>query len=226
MSAPMWTLYQFPLCPFSRKVRLLLGEKQVAYDLQRESPWLRRDDFVQMNPAGTTPVMQDEKGHVLADSQAICEYFEETVEKFPLISGTAAGRAEVRRLTAFFDQNFYGDVVGPLLHERMKKRLIERAPPDARILREAMKRANVHMDYMDYLLDHRSWMAGGTLSLADIAAAAHLSVADYLGGIDWAGHEPVKRWYAGFKSRPSFRPLLSERMEIITPPPHYEKPDF
>lgn len=132
----------------------------------------------------------------------------------------------MRRLTAFFDQNFYGDVVGPLLHERMKKRLIERAPPDARILREAMKRANVHLDYMDYLLDHRSWMGGGTLSLADIAAAAHLSVADYLGGIDWQGHEPVRRWYAGFKSRPSFRPLLSERMEVITPPPHYEKPDF
>jgi glutathione S-transferase len=94
------------------------------------------------------------------------------------------------------------------------------------VLREAMKRANVHMDYMDYLLDHRSWMAGGTLSLADITAAAQLSVADYLGGIDWQGHETVKRWYAGFKSRPSFRPLLSERMEVIVPPAHYEKPDF
>ena len=223
----MWQLFQFPLCPFSRKVRLLLGEKGIGYDLVRESPWEMRDEFLDLNPAGTTPVVVDqEKGVTLIDSQAICEYFEETVEKFPLISGTAAGRAEVRRLTAFFDQNFYGDVVGPLLHERMKKRLIERVSPDARVLREAMRRANVHMDYMDYLLDHRSWMAGGTLSLADIATAAHLSVADYLGGIDWAGHEPVKRWYAGFKSRPSFRPLLSERMEVITPPTHYEKPDF
>ena len=76
------------------------------------------------------------------------------------------------------------------------------------------------------LLDHRSWLAGSTMSLADIAAAAHISVADYLGGIDWTGHEPVKRWYAGFKSRPSFRPLLSERMEAIVPPPYYDKPDF
>ena len=194
----MWLLYQFPLCPFSRKVRLLLGEKGIGYDLVRESPWAMRDEFLDLNPAGTTPVMADhDKGLTLIDSQAICEYFEETVEKVPLISGTAAGRAEVRRLTAFFDQNFYGDVVGPLLHERMKKRLIERAPPDARVLREAMKRANVHMDYMDYLLDHRSWMAGGTLSLADIAAAAHLSVADYLGGIDWQGHERALHCGAG-----------------------------
>ena len=142
----MWLLYQFPLCPYSRKVRLLLGEKGIGYDLVRESPWAMRDEFLDLNPAGLTPVMADpDRGLTLIDSQAICEYFEETVEKVPLISGTAAGRAEVRRLTAFFDQSFYGDVVGPLLHERMKKRLIERAPPDARVLREAMKRANVHM---------------------------------------------------------------------------------
>ncbi|WP_336958640.1 glutathione S-transferase family protein [Sphingobium aquiterrae] len=223
----MWQLYQFPLCPFSRKVRLLLGEKGVGYDLVRESPWLMRDEFLDLNPAGTTPVMvEEEKGITLIDSQAICEYFEETTERVPLIAGTAAGRAEVRRLIAWFDQIFYGDVVGPLLNERMKKRIVHRMAPDAGILREAMKRANTHMDYMDYLLDHRSWMAGGTLSLADITAAAHLSVADYLGGVDWTGHETVKRWYAGFKSRPSFRPLLSERMEIVVPPTHYEKPDF
>ncbi len=223
----MWQLYQFPLCPFSRKVRLLLGEKGVGYDLVRESPWLMRDEFLDLNPAGTTPVMVDaDKSVTLIDSQAICEYFEETVEKFPLIAGTAAGRAEVRRLTTWFDQNFYGDVVAPLLHERMKKRIVHRQSPDGGILREAMKRANTHMDYMDYLLDHRSWLAGGTMSLADVTAAAHLSVADYMGGIDWNGHDPVKRWYAGFKSRPSFRPLLSERMEVIVPPAHYEKPDF
>ena len=223
----MWQLYQFPLCPFSRKVRLLLGEKGIGYDLVRESPWAQRDEFLDMNPAGNTPVMADmERGVTLIDSQAICEYFEETVEKFPLISGGAAGRAEIRRLTAWFDQNFYGDVVAPLLHERMRKRIVDRAAPDARVLREAMKRANTHMDYMDYLLDHRNWMGGATMSLADVAAAAHLSVADYLGGIDWVGHEQTRRWYAGFKSRPSFRPLLSERMEVIVPPPHYEKPDF
>jgi glutathione S-transferase len=223
----MWQLYQFPLCPFSRKVRLLLGEKGIGYDLVRESPWAQRDEFLDMNPAGSTPVMADpERGVTLIDSQAICEYFEETVEKFPLISGGAAGRAEIRRLTAWFDQNFYGDVVAPLLHERMRKRIVDRAAPDARVLREAMKRANTHMDYTDYLLDHRNWMGGATMSLADISAAAHLSVADYLGGIDWVGHEQTRRWYAGFKSRPSFRPLLSERMEIIVPPPHYEKPDF
>jgi glutathione S-transferase len=180
-----------------------------------------------MNPAAQTPVMVDQTtGATLIDSGAICEYFEETIEKSPMVPGTAANRAEVRRLVAWFDGKVYGEVVGPLLHERMLKRIVHRTSPDAKALREAMKVANAHLDYIDYLLDHRRWLAGPVLSLADLAAAAHLSVADYLGGIDWRGHEQTRTWYAGLKSRPSFRPLLAERMEIVVPPDHYDKVDF
>jgi glutathione S-transferase len=117
-------------------------------------------------------------------------------------------------------------VVGPLLHERMEKRLVRRQAPDGAVLRQAMKAANQLLDYVDWLLDHRNWLAGPTLSLADLAGAAHISVADYLGGIDWRGHEATKSWYSGLKSRPSFRPLLSERMETVTPPDYYDKVDF
>src|ERR1700754_2013454 len=95
-----WQLYQFPLCPFSRKVRLLLGEKGEGYELQRENPWEQRDEFLDMNPAGQTPVMVDRgPGLLLIDSVAICEYIEETIERAPMLPGTAANRAEVRRLT-------------------------------------------------------------------------------------------------------------------------------
>jgi len=223
----MWQLYQFPLCPFSRKVRLLLGEKGVGYELVRESPWLRRDEFVDMNPAGQTPVMTDpERGILLIDSMAICEYFEETIDKAAMINGTAANRAEIRRLVTWFDTHFFHEVTAPLLHERMVKRLVHRAAPDAKALREAMKAAERHLDYIDFLLDHRNWLGGATMSLADLAAAAQISVADYLGGIDWKGHEQTAGWYGGFKSRPSFQPLLSERMEVIGPPKHYANHDF
>ena len=205
----------------------MLGEKGVGYELVRESPWLERDEFMDMNPAGQTPVMVDQQaGITLIESSAICEFFEETIEKSPMIPGTAPNRAEVRRLVGWFDGKFYNEVVGPLLHERMLKRIVHRASPDARQLREAMKVANAHLDYVDYLLDHRRWLAGPVLSLADLAAAAHISVADYLGGLDWRGHEQTRAWYAGLKSRPSFRPLLAERMEIISPPDHYDKVDF
>ena len=223
----MWQLYQFPLCPFSRKVRLLLSEKGVPYDLVRENPWERREGFGNISPAYRTPAIQNpERGISLADSRAICEYFEETVDKTPMINGTAANRAEIRRLVALFDENFFGDVTAPLLHERMKKRLVYRTSPDSRMLRDAMNLAHEHLDYIDYLIDNRPWLAGAQMSLADLAAAAQISVADYLGGIDWTGHEQTKGWYSGLKSRPSFRPLLAERMEIITPPKYYEDVDF
>ncbi|MBP2274803.1 MULTISPECIES: glutathione S-transferase family protein [Sphingomonas] len=223
----MWQLFQFPLCPFSRKVRLLLGEKGVGCELIRENPWEQRDEFLDMNPAGQVPVMTDKQRSIrLMDSMAICEYLEETVEKNAMLNGTAVNRAEIRRLVAWFDSQFFADIVAPLLHERMEKRLVTKEPPDARKLRDAMKAAVRHLDYTDYLLDHHNWMAGSTMSLADLAAAAQISVADYLGGIDWKNHEQTAKWYRGFKSRPSFRPLLSERMEGIVPPKHYDDVDF
>jgi glutathione S-transferase len=218
----MWQLYQFPLCPFSRKVRLLLAEKGVAYELVRENPWAQREEFTRMNPAARTPVIHNiERDITLVDSRAICEYFEETVDRSPMINGPAANRAEIRRLVALFDENFFGDVTQPMLDERMKKRLFLRQPPDSRTLREAMRLADAHLDYIDYLIDHRPWLAGATMSLADLAAAAQISVVDYLGGIDWSGHEQARGWYSVFKSRPSFRPLLAERMDVIQPPSHY-----
>jgi glutathione S-transferase len=218
----MWQIYQFPLCPFSRKVRLLLAEKGVAYELIRENPWERREEFEKLNPAGRTPVLHNPERQVtLVDSRAICEYFEETVDKTPMINGTAAGRAEIRRLVALFDENFFAAVTQPLLEERMKKRLVYRQSPDSRALRDAMRLANEHLYYVDFLIDNRPWLAGATMSLADLTAAAQISVADYLGGIDWSMHEQASSWYSVFKSRPSFRPLLTERMDVIQPPDHY-----
>ena len=205
----------------------MLAEKGVAHELKRVSPWEQEDEFVDLNPAGETPVLvEDQKGTVLIDSGAICEYFEETLDRAPMIPGTSINRAEIRRLVSWFDDKLFRDVVSPLMEERMRKRLVSRAPPETAVLRKAMTAANGHLDYIDYLLDHRRWLAGPTLTLADLAAAAHLSVADYLGGIEWRGHTQTLDWYSVMKSRPSFRPLLGERMEVIMPPAHYDKVDF
>ncbi|NNC47801.1 MAG: glutathione S-transferase family protein [Sphingomonas sp.] len=223
----MWQLYQFPLCPFSRKVRLALGEKGVAHELVKEHPWERRDEFVDLNPAAETPVLVETDAKVvLIGSQPIAEYFDETVEKAPMLQGSAAQRAEIRRLTEWYDEKFFRDVTGPILHERMTKRIVTHESPDTMALRNSMRVANAYLDYADYLLDHRRWMAGNSLSLADFAAAAQISVVDYLGGIDWRGHDQSKAWYSVMKSRPCFRPLLGERMDGIVPPSHYDKVDF
>ena len=152
----MWQLYQFPLCPFSRKVRLVLAEKSIAHELVRENPWERRDEFIDLNPAGETPVMVDtEAGITLIGSQPIVEYLDETVEKMPMIHGNAVLRAEIRRLVEWFDEKLYREAVEPLMNERMRKRLVNRESPDTSVLRTAMRTASEHLDYLDYLLDHR-----------------------------------------------------------------------
>ena len=157
----------------------------------------------------------------LIDSQAICEYLEETVADRALIIGSARARAEVRRLVALYDETFFADITGPLLHEKVKKRLVLRQSPDSRTLRETTRLLHEHLDYLDWLVDNRRWLAGAQLSLADFAAAAQLSVVDYLDGIDWTGHQSAHGWYRVIKSRPSFAPLLRQKMDGIPPPKHY-----
>ncbi|MGI4880855.1 MAG: glutathione S-transferase family protein [Janthinobacterium lividum] len=221
----MWQLFQFTLCPFSRKIRFLCAEKGVTVELVAERPWERRDGFMEMNPAGQTPVLRD-GALILADSGAIAEYLEETVDRSPMLGSGAVERAESRRVIAWFEGKFYAEVVVPLLGERMFKRVVEKTAPDARVVRAAAKAAESQLDYLDFLLDHRRWLSGPAFGLADIAAAAQISVADYLGGLDWDGHEPARQWYSALKSRPTFRPLLGDRMEGLPPPAHYDKLDW
>src|SRR5687768_8924894 len=121
----MWQLYQFPLCPFSRKVRLMLTEKGVAHELKRVSPWAQDDDCAGLKPAGQTPLLVDgQRGKGLIGSGGVCESFEETLDRAPMSPGTSINRAEVRRLVSWFDGKLHRDVVAPLMEERMRKRLV------------------------------------------------------------------------------------------------------
>lgn len=221
----MWRLHQFALCPFSRAVRFALAEKGVAHQLATALPWERPDALSRLNPAMQTPVLENAT-LVLCDSVAILEYLDETVERPPLIGAGSAERAEARRLASWFTQRFYAEVTAPLLAERMYKRIVVKGVPDGIAIRNANRAAELHLQYIDDLLDERRWLAGPMFGIADIHAAAQISIADYMGGIDWGGHGSSRIWYSALKSRPTFRALLADRMEGIFPPPDYDKLDF
>src|ERR687889_522710 len=167
----MWQLFQFPLCPFSRKVRLVLAEKGIGHELVRENPWERRDEFVDLNPAGETPVMvEPDQGITLIGSQPIVEYFDDTVDRMPMIHGNAGLRAEIRRMTEWFDIKLYREAVEPLMNERMRKWLERQKTPDGAIHRGVSRIASEHFFYHDYVRHPRRWLAGPGLSLADFTA--------------------------------------------------------
>jgi glutathione S-transferase len=101
-----------------------------------------------------------------------------------------------------------------------------RGNPDAGALRAGYANLKPHLDYLGWLAETRLWLAGSSLSLADLTAASHLSALDYIGDIDWSLNDAAKDWYARVKSRPGFRPLLADRVSGVNPPPHYADLDF
>lgn len=218
-------LHHHPLDPFSRKVRLALAEKNLACELKEVEPWQREEAFLALNPAVEVPVLED-KGAVVADSNAITEYLEESYREAPLLGRSAAARAETRRLVGWFDVKFVREVTDLVWREKLLKRVKRSGVPNSEAVRAGLANVNIHLAYVAFLFERRTWLAGDHLSLADLAAAAQLSVMDYLGDVPWDRHPGARDWYAKIKSRPSFRPLLRDRLVGLKPPPHYDDLDF
>ena len=221
----MAKLYHVALSPFCRKVRLSLADKKIECELAEERYWEKDPDFLRRNPAGKVPVLRID-GRTMAESGAICEYLEEIYPEPALMPQEAGARYEVRRLVAWFDDKFHHEVTSKLLYERVNKKVMKQGFPDSRNVKDGARAIKYHLDYMAWLLDRRRWLAGDVMTLADFAAAAHLSALDYISDVDWQRSEVVKDWYAKIKSRPAFRGILADQVPGFPPPEHYADLDF
>jgi len=221
----MIRLYHVPLSPFCRKVRLSLAEKKLEVELVEEKYWERDPDFIRRNPAGKVPVLKID-GVTLSESTPICEYLEERFPQPALLPRDPVARHEVRRLVAWFDDKFHNEVTSKLLYERVNKKITKEGYPDSANVKSGARAIKFHLEYLGWLLDERRWLAGPELSLADFAAAAHLSSLDYISDVDWTLNQTVRDWYAKIKSRPAFRSLLADSVPGFPPPPHYADLDF
>jgi glutathione S-transferase len=230
----MLTLFYHPLCPFSRYVRLILGEYEIEVRLVEERFWERREEFLLLNPAGQIPVLVADGQPAIPGASIIAEYIEETLpperSADRLLPAATGDRVEVRRLASWFNDKFHSEVSGPLVTERVFKRhmTLEQGggPPDTEAMRAARHNIRYHLAYIGWLVRTRDWLAGDRLSLADLAAAAHLSAADYLGDVPWNADEAAKNWYARVKSRPSFRGILADTLAGLPPAKSYADLDF
>ncbi len=221
----MRLLYHLPLSPYARKIRLALAEKRMAFELRVEKPWDRRPDYLDLNPSGTVPTLVDDELAV-PDSSVICEYLEEAYPDTPLLGRTLPERVEVRRLVAWLDGKFAQEVTRHLYGEKVIKRMSGAGQPDASALRVGFLNLKTHLAYIGWLAETRKWLGGSSISLADLAAAAHLSTLDFCGDVDWSVSQPARDWYARMKSRPSFRAILADRVPGVIPPKHYADLDF
>jgi glutathione S-transferase len=230
----MATLFHHPLCPHSRFVRLVLEEFGMEAELVEERAFERRVEFLKLNPAGTTPVFIEDQVGPVPGASVIAEYLDETrglaLGEHRLLPLDPRGRIEVRRLVEWFNGKMFAEVTGYLVTEKVFKRFMPAdqggGPPDMSAIRAARSNIRYHLAYIGWLMANRKWLAGDRLSYADLAAAAQLSAADYLGDVPWQENETAKNWYARVKSRPSFRALLADRVPGMEAAEHYQDLDF
>jgi len=225
----MYRLYYHPLCPFSRKVRVHLAAKSLDFELVQENFWERRKEFIAMNPAGTVPVLFDSaKSNLIIYSSVICEYLEDCHDNGKnFIGDNYHKKAEARRLQNWFDEKFYHEVTRYVLNERFFNRYLPVSKaPDSEVLRIARRNLNIHLSYIEFLLESRKYLAGDQISIADFSAASHISVLDYFGDINWHHYSPTKDWYSLIKSHKIFNEVLKDRLANINPPEWYSKLDF
>lgn len=222
----MRKLYHYWLCPFSRKIRFLLAEKRLSFELALIKPWDIPSSFLSLNPEGLPPVLTDDDGRSIANAYPISEYLNEVYFDPTLLGQTPVQRAEVRRLVAWFDEKFNSEVTHNLVYEKVLRRKMGQGGPDSATIRIGHTNIHDHLEYISWLCDRRNWLGGDEFSLADITAAAHLSCLDYLNDVPWERHGAAKLWYARVKSRPSFRDILADVVPGLNPSPHYTDLDF
>ena len=191
----MRVLHHYQLSASSRFIRLVLAERGLMVLPKLEIPWQRSEDFLTLNPAGDVPVLVTEDGLAISGGMVIAEFIEETEDssQHNLLWGEAPARAEIRRLVHWFEYKFSREVGTPLLSERVIKRFSGEGTTSSVVMRAAMSNLQIHLDYIDWLAEQGNWLTGRQISLADLAAAAHLSVLDFLGDIDWSRHPEAKR---------------------------------
>lgn len=221
----MVLLIHHPISTISRKIRIMMAEKKILYVLREEEPWNLSAELYKINPAGDLPVFIFD-GNVISGNYAISEFLEEINNDIKLITGDSKQKAEIRRLSEWFDEKFYREVEHYLINEKIYKRFNKGMAPDSKVLKTAFNNLNFHMEYIDWLCESRNYLAGNNFSLADITAAAHLSLIDYLGDVPWEGYKNAKLWYSKIKSRPSFKDILKDNIKGILPSKHYANLDF
>lgn len=222
----MRRLYHTPLSPFCRKIRMALKEKGIEFELVDENPSNKNLDTFALDPAGEVPVLMEPNGASVSGAYAITEYLEEAYPQITLLGLSVAERAEVRRLAGWFDHKFDYEVTQNILFEKVFKHYLRGGEPNSSAIRLGQNNMFYHLDYIGHLVSVRTFLAGENLTLADLAAAAHLSALDYLGSVPWDYNPAARNWYALMKSRPSLRCILSERVRGVKPPAYYENPDF
>lgn len=224
----MRRLYHWMLDPQARLVRLALAEKKLAVTLVPSAPWQPHADVRTLAPGASGVALThraNEARYVAIGAHAICEYLEEAGEGERLLPRLPEDRAEARRVWRLADDSLT-EAGANLLAERLAIARSRTHAPDSTRLRIGAHALRARLTLFNHLAGIRPFLAGRSLTLADLSLAAHLSCFDYFNDVPWDLAPDLRVWYGRMKSRPSFRPLLADKIDGTRPAKHYADLDF
>jgi glutathione S-transferase len=187
--------------PYGRKVRVVLAEKKIPFQLQVENPWEPDSVVPDFNPLGKVPVLVLEDGESVFDSRVIVEYLDHVSPVAHLIPGEPKSRMAVRGVEALAD----GVTDAAVAVYLEKKRAPEQQSGDWLLLQE--KTLFRGLEALAEALGEKPWYLGNSMTLADVACGCMLGYLDLrFADIDWRGTHPnLARLAARLAERASFR---------------------
>ena len=198
-------IYDFPIAPNPRRVRIFLAEKNIKMvyvhvDIFKGEN--RTVEFMQKNPLGGLPVLEFDDGTYLAESVAICRYFEGIQPEPRLMGVDPRDIAFVEMWNRRMELEILGPIANVIQHTHPAFiTRIKQIPEFAEARRDyGMQR----LEWLDSILAQRQFIAGDRYTIADITAQVAIDLGVNLGGLkllDAAHH--VRRWHEGVSSRPS-----------------------
>jgi glutathione S-transferase len=199
----MMKLYAHPFSANSRKVQWALEEMAAQYDYQLVdlmSGAHKAPQFTALNPHGRVPVLDDD-GFVLYESNAILVHVADRHGKGALLGQSEQERALVHQW--LFVQAFD-------LQPHMQKAFVSKLyasfgqPFDVEGHASALRELPAGLSVLDAHLAGRAYVVGDALTIADIAIAENIGVAEFA-GCDLAPYASVRAWFARVSERPAFK---------------------
>ncbi len=212
----MLKIYGALLSPFVRKVRAVLAEKQVEYDLVPSNPFEKSPEFLKRSPLGRIPAFEDEHGRGLADSTVIAEYLEERFPTPALFPQDVYDRARVRWFDEYADGGMGPSLTGRIFFQRVISTKLMRRQPDETVIAAALADLPNFLAYLERELGANDYLVANTFTLADISVACQL-INLHLAGVDVdaANYPALARWLARLTSRPSLKALIEQDQRFL-----------
>ncbi|MDH5796013.1 MAG: glutathione S-transferase family protein [Anaplasmataceae bacterium] len=213
-----------PISVQCRKLLVFMHEVRVEFELKKVK-YISKINSI-YDPTLPHPILIDQRNEIF-DGDAACQYIHEMHNIYKNLYGSNAScRAEVRAMYNFLENKMYNEAVFIIINERIVKFIYENSSPDSIALNNSKKKIAFYLEYLDCLLDSHQWLVPYGFSIADISAAAQISILDYLNDVSWEKYARLKDWYAVIKSKPSFKAILNSRIQGFYPSRHYSDLDF